>query len=80
MQSPSPKIIILTAPSGSGKTTLAQYLLAKYPELDFSVSATTRAPRQHEANGINYYFYNENEFQQLITEGKLLEYQEVYPG
>ncbi|MBK6574578.1 MAG: guanylate kinase [Saprospiraceae bacterium] len=72
------KIIILTAPSGSGKTTLANYLLETFPNLSFSVSATTRNPRPGEVDGENYYYVSQDEFKQLINDGKLFEYQEVY--
>ena len=71
------KIIILTAPSGSGKTTLANYLLETFPNLSFSVSATTRNPRPGEVDGENYYYVSQDEFKQLISDGKLFEYQEV---
>ncbi|HRH99623.1 MAG TPA: guanylate kinase [Saprospiraceae bacterium] len=76
----SQKIIILTAPSGSGKTTIAKFLLAEFDQLSFSVSATTRMPRDYEQNGVHYFFYSELEFKQLVKENKLLEYQEVYPN
>ena len=74
------KIIILTAPSGSGKTTIAKYLLHQFQELSFSVSATTRNPRSDEKNGVNYYFYSQQEFQNAIQNQSFLEFQEVYPG
>lgn len=74
------KIIILTAPSGSGKTTIANYLLSHFTNLEFSVSATTRARRDYEIEGKHYYFINGEEFQQKIADKKFLEYQEVYPG
>lgn len=78
MEKLSGKVIILTAPSGSGKTTLARYLLENYSELSFSVSATTRAPRAGEQNGVQYFFIDHSTFQQFIQQGKLFEYQEVY--
>lgn len=74
------KMIILTAPSGSGKTTIARYLLSEIPELQFSVSATNRPKRTNEINGDHYYFFTDEEFQQLITDEKLAEWQAVYPG
>ena len=80
MNKPSGKIIILTAPSGSGKTTLANYLLDAFPNLEFSVSATTRSPRPGEIEGKNYHFVSHEDFQQLISNHELIEYQEVYEG
>ena len=52
----SQKVIILTAPSGAGKSSIAKYLLTNYPSLSFSVSATTRALRGQEQDGIEYHF------------------------
>ncbi|MGI9174987.1 MAG: guanylate kinase [Rhodothermales bacterium] len=74
------KIIVLTAPSGAGKTTIAQRVLEAIPEIRFSVSATTRPARPHEQDGIDYHFVSPEEFEALIAEGELLEYEEVYPG
>ena len=74
------KIIVLTAPSGSGKTTIARRVLAAIPEIRFSVSATTRPARPHEQDGVDYHFVSPERFQELIAEGALLEYEEVYLG
>ncbi len=74
------RIVVLTAPSGAGKTTLARRLLQALPQLSFSVSATTRAARSGECHGRDYFFVPESEFNKLISEGELLEYEEVYPG
>ena len=74
------KIVILTAPSGAGKTTIAGRVLQELPALRFSTSATTRAPRPHEQDGVDYHFMSEERFRELIREGALLEYEEVYPG
>jgi guanylate kinase len=74
------KIIIITGPSGSGKTTIAKNLLERFKELSFSVSATTRAPREGEINGVNYFFLDQAQFQKAIQKHELLEYQEVYTG
>ncbi len=74
------KIIALTAPSGSGKTTIARRVLAAFPEMTFSVSATTRERRAHEKHGVHYYFVSEDEFRELIAAGELIEQEEVYPG
>ena len=75
-----PKIIALTAPSGSGKTTIARRVLAAFPAMTFSVSATTRPRRNHERDGVHYHFISEDEFRTLINAGGFVEYEEVYPG
>ena len=73
-------VLIFCAPSGSGKSTIVNYLLGKYPELEFSVSATSRAPRGTEKHGEAYYFLSTEEFQQKIKEEAFVEYEEVYAG
>ncbi|HIG74053.1 MAG TPA: guanylate kinase [Bacteroidetes bacterium] len=73
-------LIVLTAPSGAGKTTIARRLMAEVPGLRFSVSATTRPPREGERNGVDYFFLQPEAFQSLIEEDGLVEYEEVYPG
>lgn len=73
-------LIILTAPSGSGKTTFARKLLEDFPMLRFSVSATTRAPRKGEISGQSYFYMSVEDFQNRISKGEFLEWQEVYPG
>lgn len=72
------KIVILTAPSGSGKTTIAARVMAAFPEMRFSVSATTRPPRPGEQHGIHYYFMTPDAFWTSVAAGDLLEYEEVY--
>ena len=72
--------IVLTAPSGSGKTTIARYTMGAFPELQFSISATTRPPRDYEEEGVHYYFMSQEEFKLRIANGEFLEYEEVYPG
>lgn len=74
------KIIIVSAPSGAGKTTIVRHLLKTFPQLGFSVSATSRKIRAGELNGREYYFVSTEEFLQMISQEKLLEWQEVYPG
>ena len=73
-------IIIFSAPSGSGKSTIVNYLLERHPELEFSVSATSRAPRGREQDGREYYFFTADEFRKMIEEDKFVEHEEVYPG
>jgi guanylate kinase len=72
------KLIIVTAPSGAGKTTIVHHLLKTFDNLAFSVSATNRAKRAHETDGVDYYFLTTDELQRLIIEGAFLEYEEVY--
>lgn len=74
------KIVIITAPSGSGKTSIARYLLERFPTLEFSISATTRAPRGSEENGRDYYFISLADFEQRIAAGAFLEWEMVYKG
>ncbi len=72
------KVIIFSAPSGSGKTTLVKHCLEKFPQLEFSVSCTTRNPRGSEQNGIDYHFISPDEFRQKIAEDAFVEFEEVY--
>jgi guanylate kinase len=74
------KLIILSAPSGSGKTTIVRHLLSLPLPLSFSVSATSREPREGEINGRDYYFLSAAEFQEKISEDAFLEWEEVYSG
>lgn len=74
------KVIIFSAPSGAGKSTVVSHLLGFYPELEFSVSATSRAPRGEEKHGKEYYFFSEEDFRRLISEDAFVEYEEVYAG
>ena len=74
------KLIIFSAPSGSGKSTIIQSLLNRNLNLSFSISATSRAPRGTEKNGVEYYFISPEEFRQRIANGEFLEYEEVYDG
>ncbi|MEO6894499.1 MAG: guanylate kinase [Ginsengibacter sp.] len=74
------KIILITAPSGSGKTSIVNHLIKKFPQLSFSVSATTRQPRKNEKEGVHYYFISEPEFREKIHNKEFLEWEMVYEG
>ena len=74
------KILIITAPSGAGKTSITRYLMQKFPELAFSVSAATRKARENEVNGEDYYFLSEEEFQHKIKAREFAEWEMVYEG
>ena len=74
------KVIIFSAPSGSGKSTIVNHLLSKYPFLEFSISATSRAPRGEEKHGKEYFFFSTEEFEKLISQDAFVEYEEVYKG
>ncbi|MBP3517897.1 MAG: guanylate kinase [Parabacteroides sp.] len=72
------KLIIFSAPSGSGKSTIINFLLKQDLNLHFSISATSRAPRGTEKDGVEYYFLTPDEFRARIAAGDFLEYEEVY--
>ena len=74
------KLIIFSAPSGSGKTTIVRELLRRIPQLEFSISATSRAPRGTERDGVDYYFLSPDEFRRAVDEERFVEWEEVYPG
>ena len=74
------KVIIFSAPSGAGKSTVVGHLLKTFPFLEFSISATSRPPRGSEKDGIEYYFFSEQQFRDLISQNAFVEYEEVYPG
>jgi guanylate kinase len=74
------KLIIFSAPSGSGKTTIVHRLMKVVEGLEFSVSATSRAPRGAEQNGKDYYFLSAEEFDGKIAEDAFVEWEEVYAG
>jgi len=74
------KLIIFSAPSGAGKTTIVQHLLGKVPQLEFSISATTRKPRGDEQHGKDYYFISKEEFLHRIAKKQFVEFEEVYTG
>ena len=72
------KLIIFSAPSGAGKTTIVRHLLKKFKELEFSVSACSRAKRNGEKENVDYYFLTVDEFKQKIALGAFVEWEEVY--
>ena len=74
------KVIIFSAPSGSGKSTIVNHILSLHPEMEFSVSATSRPPRGEEKDGVEYLFYSSDVFRMLVADNKFVEYEEVYPG
>lgn len=71
-------LIILSSPSGAGKSTLSRRLREWDPEIAFSVSATTRAARPGETNGVEYHFQSKAEFERAVSEGRMLEHAEVF--
>ena len=74
------KLVIFSAPSGAGKSTLVNYLLPQFPQLSFSISATSRSPRGQEKHGKDYYFLSSEEFKAHVAKDELLEWEEVYAG
>ncbi len=72
------KVVIFSAPSGSGKSTIVRHILELYPEMEFSVSATSRPPRGEERDGVEYLFYSADIFRMLAASDKFVEYEEVY--
>lgn len=72
------KVIIVSAPSGAGKTSIVRHLLDAVPELQFSVSATTRHKRDYEEDGKDYYFITPENFKERLANDEFLEWQEVY--
>lgn len=76
----SGKLIIFSAPSGAGKTTIVRAMMERFPQLEFSVSATSRMPRGSEQHGRDYYFMNAEEFRSACEAGRFVEWEEVYPG
>jgi guanylate kinase len=74
------RVVVLSGPSAVGKSTLVRRLRERIPDLHFSVSATTRAPRANEVDGVDYHFVTPGRFQQLIDDGALLEWAEIHGG
>ncbi len=78
MKNKKNSVFIISAPSGSGKTTLIDLLLSENPSLLFSISHTTRPSRPGERDGVEYFFINEKQFEQMIREDRFLEWAEVH--
>lgn len=74
------KLIIFSAPSGSGKSTIVGQLLEQFPQLEFSISATSRQPRGAEQNGVEYHFLSQEEFARRVAAEEFVEWEEVYAG
>jgi guanylate kinase len=74
------KIVILSAPSGAGKSTIMQRVVEAFPQLEFSVSATSRPPRGNEQHGVEYYFMTREQFLADVEAGCFVEWEEVYGG
>jgi guanylate kinase len=74
------KIIIITAPSGAGKTSITRYLLKKFDQLAFSISAATRNRRSYEKDQVDYYFISEQQFREKIQRNEFVEWEMVYEG
>ncbi len=71
-------LIVLSAPSGAGKTTVARHLLSTFPQLRFSVSATTRTMRASEEHSKDYFFLTRDAFKKAIEQNDLIEYEEIF--
>ena len=73
-----PLFLVISAPSGCGKSTLIDMLLQEYGDIVYSVSCTTRAPRGHEEDGVDYHFLEKARFEELIAAGAFIEYAQVH--
>ncbi len=73
-----PLLIVMSAPSGAGKSTLCDLLLQEFPEITYSISCTTRAPRGQEEDGIDYFFLTQEAFAERVAQGQLLEHAVVH--
>jgi len=78
MEETKGSIIIVTAPSGAGKSTLLKHVMQEFPQLKFSVSATTRSPREAEIDGVHYHFITKDEFLSKIDSEQFIEWEQVY--
>lgn len=72
------KIIVISSPSGGGKTTIVRKILAEFPEIVFSVSATTRPKRPDEIDGVHYFFLSEKEFEEKVRNDEFIEWERFY--
>jgi len=78
-QGPEPsRLVVLAGPTAVGKGTVSAYIRDHHPEVQLSVSATTRAPRPGEVNGVHYYFVNDEEFDRMVADDELLEWAVVH--
>ncbi len=73
------KLFIFSAPSGAGKSTIVQHLMKQGLGLEFSISATSREPREGEVDGKEYHFISPEKFRKMIKEDAFIEWEEVYP-
>ena len=71
-------LVVVSGPSGAGKGTVLAHAIRNYPNLQYSVSVTTREPRPGEIDGVNYYFVTKDRFKEMLAGGELLEHQQVY--
>ncbi|MGN0789141.1 MAG: guanylate kinase [Christensenellales bacterium] len=71
-------LVVVSGPSGAGKGTVLAHAIRNYPNLQYSVSVTTREPRPGEVDGVNYYFVTKDKFRQMLECSELLEHQQVY--
>jgi guanylate kinase len=72
------KLIVFSAASGAGKTTIVKEILKEFPQITFSISATTRPRRENERDGIEYFFLSEAEFRKMIENDEFIEWEEFY--
>ncbi|MCX7880378.1 MAG: guanylate kinase [Ignavibacteria bacterium] len=72
------QLIVISAPSGAGKSTLARHILSVFPNFVFSISATTRKPRPNEVDGKDYFFVSKDEFEKLVKNNELIEYEQIF--
>ncbi|MCD8102719.1 MAG: guanylate kinase [Alistipes sp.] len=77
---PGDRVVILSAPSGAGKTTIVRRVMELFPQLEFSVSVTSRAPRHTERHGVDYFFVTGEQFMADVAAGRFVEWEEVYAG